>query len=87
MYPTSFEQANKIFDKPLDMTRDECTPLNTHVSLDVNGGVMIISCWKPTHDEIAEICRTGRVWCYHWGAGLQPHALSGHNPFPPHPAS
>lgn len=81
MFPSSFDQANCIFDKPEDMTYDECSALDTHIGTLPNGDTVVISCWKATLEELQEIMKTGRVWCFHYGEGLQPHALSGHNPF------
>lgn len=81
MFPTDFPESNHVFDKPPDATRDECEPLNVFAG-ELTGGVPgSVSCWKVTKEELEEINRTGRVWAYHWGSGLQPHALSGHNPF------
>ena len=81
MVPSSFEQANHIFDKPPEASYDEVGCLDTFTGLDTEGNMIVISCWKPTKEELEELNRTGRVWCFHWGNGLQPHALSGHNPF------
>lgn len=81
MVPTNFIESNKVFDKPLDMSRDECEALSVFKGQTEDNQPVIISCWKPTVKELREINRTGRVWCYHYGNNLQPHALSGTNPF------
>lgn len=83
MNPSSFDESNIYFDKPEGMTYDECGALSVFQGKDVSGMDIVISCWKPTKEELDEINCTGRVWCYHFGTGLQPHALSGHNPFKP----
>lgn len=75
MFPTDFDQSNKVFDKPQSMTRDECEAVNCFVGKDVAGQDVILTCWKPTREELEEINRTGRVWCYHYGNYLQPHSL------------
>lgn len=81
MNPTSFEESNTYYDKPESMSYEECQALSVFRGKDVSGADIVISCWKPTKEELEEINRTGRVWCYHFGTLLQPHALSGHNPF------
>lgn len=80
MFPTDFDESNCIVDKPNDLSRDECEPLNVCVA-ESSIGPVIISCFKPTMEELEEITKTGRVWIYHWGNQLQPHAVSGHFPF------
>jgi len=81
MEPTSFDESNIYFDKPADMAYEQCNPLSVFAGTDTEGNPIIISCWKATKEELEEINKTGRIWCYHYGTGLQPHALSGHNPF------
>jgi hypothetical protein len=81
MIPCNFPESNGYFDKPDSMSRDECEALSTWTGTDPQQNPVIISCWKPTKEELEEINRTGRIWCYHWGNFLQPHSLGGHNPF------
>ena len=81
MFPSNFDQSNFVFDKPDELSRDECEPLNVCITHDKQLNPLVISCWKPTKEELEEINRTGRIWCYHWGHFLQPHSLSGTNPF------
>lgn len=78
---SSFDEANFVFDKPKNMTYDECSPASCFVGRDVSGQDLVITCWKLTKEEVDEIINTGRIWCYHYGTNLQPHALSGKNPF------
>ena len=81
MIATSFPESNKVIDKPESMTRDECDALSVFVGKDTNGFDVIISCWKPTKEELEEFNKTGRLWIYHYGTILQPHSASCHNPF------
>lgn len=81
MIATAFEESNLYFDKPEDMTYDECEALSVFTGRTADGQPIIISCWKATKEELEEINKTGRIWCFHYGTGLQPHALSGTNPF------
>jgi len=81
MIPTSFAESNKVYDKPSSMSYDECEALSTWEGTDPQGNPIIVSCWKCTKEELEEINRTGRVWCFIYGRGLPPHCLSGVNPF------
>lgn len=81
MEATDFPGSNQVIDKPPDMSRDECNALNTFVGITEDNHPIVISCWKPTKEELEEINSTGRIWCWHYGNYLQPHSLSGHNPF------
>ncbi len=81
MFPCSFTEANQVYDKPESMSYDECEALNTFIGLSADGVPVIISCWKPTREELDEINKTGRIWCFHYGTILPPHALAGNNPF------
>jgi len=81
MIAASFEEANKVFDKPTTMSHDECESLSVLQSIDQNGNPVIVSCWKPTQEELDEITKTKRVWCIFYGTGIPPHCLSGIKPF------
>ena len=81
MIPTSFNESNNYYDKPKDMTEEECGVLSTFNGKDSNGMPVIISCWKATQKELDEINKTARIWVYHFGHQLQPHAIMGTNPF------
>ncbi len=78
MKPTSFKQTNKVFSKPPDMTDEECDQLAVYQ--DAN---QIISCWKLSDEKMEILIRTKKVWVYHSGNYLQPHALAVENPFEP----
>ena len=81
MIAANFEESNLYFDKPEDMSYEECEALSVWAGHAADGQPLIISCWKPTKEELEEINKTGRIWCFHYGTDLQPHALSGINPF------
>jgi len=49
--------------------------------LQLEGGqTVVVSCWKVTAEELAEIQRTGRVWLMVWGVTMPPVALCGVKP-------
>lgn len=80
MIPIAFDEANDILDKPADMTRDECEPLQIcRASFDGSTPV-IVSCWKLTKEEFEELQRTGRVYLIIWGHGMPPASIVARNP-------
>jgi hypothetical protein len=81
MIPTSFEESNDVLDKPEDTTYDEYEALSVYRGPDKTGQQLVISCWKPTKEELDEINKTGRVWLIIWGNTMQPSCLSGITPF------
>ena len=83
MYPTDFEGSNYVIDKPSDMTRDECDAINAFVGTTEDGHPIFITCFKATGEELQEINKTGRVWIWHFGNTLQPHAVTGEAPLLP----
>jgi hypothetical protein len=83
MMPTAFDEENGVLDRPHEMSIDECEPLSVWQGETETGQPVVISCWKPTQDELAEIQRTGRVWLFVFGRSMPPVALMGFSPFDP----
>jgi hypothetical protein len=82
MIATSFEESNHIMDTPDGVDPDFVQPLSTCFSVSMEWEApVIVTCWKPTKEEIAEINKTGRIWITILGAGMQPIYPSGLNPF------
>ncbi len=46
---------------------------------------MVISCWKLTREELAEVNRTGRIWMMILGTSMPPTRLLGVTPFKDQP--
>lgn len=85
MVPTSFAEADTVLGKPPDMTHEQCEPLSVLRALNTDGTPVVVSCWKCTAEELAEINRTGRVWLTVFGVTMQPVCLHGVRPFDPAP--
>lgn len=77
MFPTSFNESNHSLSPPLGMTEDQCESLATF-----QNGELVVSCWKPTEEELQEIIRTKRVWLIIWGRTMPPAYVGGISPFP-----
>lgn len=81
MQPANFDESNHVLDKPASMSREQCDALSVWVGPDSNGLPVVISCWKPTKEELAEIQKTGRVWLIVWGITMPPACVLGEKPF------
>ena len=64
-----FEGANVLYRAPESMSQEECYDLQAFTD-----GAQIISCWRLTQEELAEVARTGVVWLSVRG-GVQPPVL------------
>ena len=72
--PLHFSEANFVLGPPAEF-EDEVIPLP--VRRDPEG--KLVSCWSVTAEEIAEICRTGKVWLSVWSGLTQPPVyVTGH---------
>lgn len=80
-YPAAFDKSNVVLERPPTMTADECEPLNAFVGVQQDGLRVIISCFKVTAEELAEIQKTGRIWLAVYGQAMMPVSISGHSPF------
>lgn len=67
-----FEGANTVFRRPDSLSAAECADLQCFS----NGG-QIISCWRLTPEELAEIRKTGVVWLSILGSAMPPVMISG----------
>ena len=81
-FPSDFEESNCVLSRPDSISDEECGPLC--VCRTVQGELpVVVSCWKLTAEELAEINRTGRVWLGIVGETMPPAWIAGHRPFSP----
>jgi len=85
MQPSNFDRANTNLGPPDGVGEEECGTLRVWRGSDDIGRDVVISCWKPTQDEIEEIQRTGRVWLWVWGKSAPPVGLDGFSPWKDYP--
>lgn len=81
-FPASFPESDAFLSAPEGMDEEQCSPLAI-ARVDCNGLPTVVSCWKLTAEELAEINRTGRVWLGIAGATMPPAWISGVSPFTP----
>lgn len=80
--PVSFAESNAVLvGSPEDRAAGTVLDLPIHRHQDLDGNHHVISCWKLTPAEAAEIARTGRVWLRSWGVTHPPICVQGETPF------
>lgn len=70
--PVGFVGANHIMYAPPDATPEECVDLPVQ-----RAPGQLISCWRLSPAEVAEINRTGVVWLSVIGRGMPPIKVAG----------
>ena len=81
MIPTSFAEFNAVLGRPADMGDEDCSCLAVLRTRTYGGLPAVVSCWKLTAEELAEINRTGRVWLTVVGKTMSPVSVDGLRPF------
>ena len=81
--PASFDESNSVLSAPLGM-EEKVEPLSVWLGFTDPPEYqqpVVLSCWKLTAEELAEVNRTGRVWLWIWGATMPPAVVNGTHPF------
>ncbi len=84
MFPVSFEEENMIFDIPEGCSRDQVEPVSVLWVPPENDDEQLpvmISCWKLSKLELAEINKTGRIWLLIYGDSMPVVQLEVIKPF------
>lgn len=81
MLATAFDQENCVLDAPESMGVDQCEPLSVWQGKLLSGFEAVISCWKPTKEEIEQLQKTGRIWLIVYGKKMPPVSLQTVSPF------
>jgi hypothetical protein len=79
LLPSGFDGANAVFGPPAGMSEAEVYSLIA-AQITYNGLPAIVTCWKPTAEQLEHIKDTGRVWVMLMGRSMQPICLSSQNP-------
>ena len=82
-FPTAFAEETGYLSRPENMTDEQCSPLSVFRGVDNYGNPIVISCWKLTAQELAEVNRTGRIWLGIVGVTMPPAWVLGESPFEP----
>ena len=84
MEPASFDESNAVIAAPPGIHPDDCPVLSVWIGTQYNGLPVMLSCWKLTVDELAEIQKTGRVWLTVMGHSMPPVTLATKKPLNTH---
>jgi hypothetical protein len=82
MTPQDFEQSNDRLEALVPVPGEGMQPLPAYRGV-TDGTPLMISCWRPTAEELAEIHRTGHVWLLVFGQDHPVVHLAGESPFGP----
>lgn len=83
MIASAFDEDNFVLGPPPGVSDEVVHSLSVFRGVNAEGDPIVVSCWKATKDELAEINRTGRVWLVVMGQTMPPAYLDGINPFTP----
>lgn len=75
MLPVKFKESNFTFNKPQEMTDEQCMSLPVFKGTDVEGMPVIISCWQLSKEDLEELAKTGQIWLTITGHGMPPVSL------------
>lgn len=80
-----FDEANLVLraPSPEDAAAGTVYDLHVHRYRDLDGMPNVISKWRLTEEELAEVARTGCVWFGCWGETHPPMWIAGLSPFAP----
>lgn len=81
MIATAFDEENSVLHPPPGVSPEEVSALSTWRGKLEDGTQVVISCWKPTPEEFAEMRSTGRVWVMVLGETMPPLVPLGESPW------
>ncbi len=76
-----FVESNFTFNKPADMTDEQCSSLRVFKGQDSEGMPVIISKWKLNPEDLKLLNETGEIYLTICGNGMPPVGLSVESPF------
>lgn len=79
LHPASFEQSNAVFGPPIGKSEEEVASLSAAI-IQWGDVPAVLSCWKPTEEQLEAIRRTGRLWLAIMGGTMPPVCLCSENP-------
>jgi len=79
LHPSAFDESNAVFGPPSGMTEDEVYSLCA-ATIVWGGFPAVLTCWKPTFEQIDHMKETGRLWIATMGKGMVPITVCAKNP-------
>ena len=62
MTPAAFNEENTVFSPPEGMNLEEVSVLSCYCGQLEDGRPIIVTCWKVSAEDLAQIQATGRIW-------------------------
>jgi len=81
MEASGFHESNHVLGPPEGATEEQVHSLACFVGVDEGDYNVVVSCWRPTQEEINEIQRTGRIWLTVMGNSMPPVRMQAFKPF------
>lgn len=82
MQATNFKESNQVIGPPKGVSEDDVQSINAWAGpMPPENWPVMITCWKPSKEELQEVIDTGRVWLHVYGHVMPPVSVSGHHPF------
>lgn len=84
MIPTSFKETNHLLGAGNNPGTGDLPIARSVMDIEGRPVPCIVSCWKLSPEELAEVQRTGRIWVAVMGVGQPPILPMALNPFTEH---
>jgi tartrate dehydratase beta subunit/fumarate hydratase class I family protein len=81
MMPINFNESNIVYNKPENMTDEDCSTLHAFRGHDQSELPVIITKWQLSKEDLEEIQKTGCVYLTVVGQVLPPVSVYTENPF------
>jgi hypothetical protein len=76
MIPQRFVESNCVMHRPKNMTEAQCADIHA-----MRNGEQVITCWRPTPEELVKINLGEPVWLITWGPNMPPVCVTADYPF------
>lgn len=76
MIPQRFPESNTVMRRPAGMTEEQCADIHAYTN-----GQQVITCWRPTPEELVKLNLGEPVWLSLMGPTMQPAHVTAHHPF------
>lgn len=81
MQPCQFPESNQVFTAPESMSETECGPIDALIGETEAGVPMIVTCFKPSPEDLERLSAGGCLWLSIVGNQMPPVQLNTDSPF------
>lgn len=76
MIPQRFAESNRVMTPPPGWREEQC--FDVHAFADGN---QVVTCWRPTPEELMKLNLGEPVWLVIWGGTMPPVCVTADRPF------